>query len=500
MGSSVEHLLDKFKEVAASVLPVTLLVVVLHFSLVPIPGQLLARFVLCALLIIVGLAIFLTGADLGVQRMGKHLGKMVGKSKRPASVGVIGFLLGFLITIAEPDLIILGDQIEAASGGAVNATVFVIFVSAGVGVMVAVGLYRILLNASYRITMAVCYVIVLFLALAISPEFLAFSFDASGATTGAMTTPFILALGLGISQLRQGRGADEDSFGMVGLMSVGPIIAVMLMALLMNFGSLSAAPTDAPVQEGVFGPILARFPHAALECLLAIAPISVLFFVINAVRIKVTRYDILQIIRGLIYTILGLILFLVAVNAGFLETGQYVGKALALVDYGFVLPVVGLVLGLVVVLAEPAVYVLCTQVQDVTAGHIPRKVLLIALSLGVGLAVCLSMLRIIIEPLYLWHILLPGFAIAVALSFYVPSLFVGIAFDAGGVASGPMTATFILALTQGAAYNTPTANILSDGFGVVATVAMTPIIAILILGAIYKLKTQRMAKLKGRAE
>ncbi|MFA5623451.1 MAG: DUF1538 domain-containing protein [Bradymonadales bacterium] len=491
------YLFIKLKEVATSVIPITLLAVLLHFSLVPLPGDLLWRFLICAIIIILGLAIFLTGADLGVQLMGKLMGEMVGKSKRASSVGFIGFLLGFLITIAEPDLIILGQQIENASAGAVNATLFVLFVSAGVGLTVALGLYRILLNASYRVMMAACYMLVLFLAIAISPEFLAFSFDASGATTGAMTTPFILAVGVGISQLRQGRSADEDSFGMVGMMSVGPILAVMLMAIFLGFGSLDAPSQEAELSSGVVGPILALFPHTTLECLMAIAPISALFFVANLLRIKANRYDLLQIIRGLLYAFVGLILFLVAVSAGFLETGQYVGKALALIDYSFLLPAVGLVLGLVVVLAEPAVYVLCTQVQDVTAGHISRKILLIALSLGVGLAVCLSMLRIIIEPLHLWHILLPGFMIAVALSFYVPPLFVGIAYDAGGVASGPMTATFILALTQGAAFNTETANILADGFGVIATVAMTPIIAILTLGAIYKLKTQKMARNKG---
>jgi hypothetical protein len=183
----------------------------------------------------------------------------------------------------------------------------------------------------------------------------------------------------------------------------------------------------------------------------------------------------------------------VGVNAGFMEVGMVMGEAIAR-DFSWLLPIIGFLLGMVVVLAEPAVYVLTEQVEDVSAGHIKRKVILVALSIGIAFAVSMSMLRIMIPSLKLWHFLLPGFALGAFLSYRVPPIFVGIAYDSGGVASGPMTATFILAFAQGAAKAIPTANVLIDGFGVIAMVAMTPIVAIQTLGFIFKIKSEKESK------
>lgn len=484
-------LLDKFKEVMASVLPITLIVLLLSFTLVPIPQDMLFRFIFGALLIIAGLAIFLWGAELGVQEMGEQFGKMVARSNGYAPVAILGFLLGFLITVAEPDLLILGNQISDATSGLLNAWTIVIVVSIGVGIMVAVGLFRILLEKSYRVMMTVTYAIIAALAIFVSEEFLAMSVDASGATTGAMTTPFILALGLGVSILKGGDTAEEDSFGMVGVMSAGPILAVMIMSIVKNLTNIQGEAAVFQTSQGVIGPIIEAFPHYFQESLIALLPITILFFISNHLKMKLPQRELVRILKGLVYTFIGLVLFLTGVNTGFMEVGRVMGSSIAGLSQQWILPLVGLLMGMVVVLAEPAVYVLGTQVEDVTGGHISRKTLLVTLSVGVALAVCFSMLRIMVPALKLWHFLLPGFGSAVVLSYQVKPIFTGIAFDAGGVASGPMTATFVLAFAQGAADAIPTANVLVDGFGVIAMVAMTPVVAIHILGLIYRFKSKK---------
>lgn len=483
-------LLNKLKEVSMSVLPIILLVVILSFTFVPVEGEMLIRFLIGAILVIIGLGIFLFGAHIGVVPIGHLMGETITKTNKAYLVGLLGFLLGFLINIAEPDIQILARQVSLASGGIISFASILIVVSIGVGLMVGIGLLRIVYEKPLNVYYTVVYFIIFLLGINALEEFLAISVDSSGATTGAMTTPFILALGYGVSQLKGGKSAEEDSFGLVGMASSGPIFAVLLMSLIKRITNVQGEAEAFVPNVGIISPYLRAFPQFLKESFLTILPLFVLFIIFDIIKFKLNKKAKSAIFKGLFYTYLGLTLFLVGVNAGFMEVGRVMGEYIATYNPK-ILPIIGFALGMVVVLAEPAVYVLTEQVEEVTAGHIKRKVILSALSIGIACAVSMSMLRIMIPSLKLWHFLLPGFALAIILTYIVPPIFVGIAFDSGGVASGPMTATFVLAFAQGAANAIPTANVLIDGFGVIAMVAMTPLVALQLLGLIFKIKARR---------
>lgn len=484
-------LINKFKEVSLSVLPITLIVIILNFTVVPIEQEMLIRFIIGAIFVILGLGVFLFGAEISIGPIGSLMGETIAKTNKSYLVGLLGFILGFLVTIAEPDLQILAHQVNNATGGIVSSSLILIIVSIGVGVMVAIGLLRILYENPLNKLFTIIYSILLLLAICVSEEFLAISVDASGATTGAMTTPFILALGLGVSQLKGGKTSEEDSFGLVGIASTGPILAIMIMNIITGTNNIQGQAEEFVSYTGIFAPYLRELPKLMRESIITILPILILFLIFNATKFKLSKKNRNKILKGLIYTYIGLVLFLSGVNAGFMEVGRVMGRGIAILESSWLLPTVGFILGMVVVLAEPAVYVLTEQVEEVTSGHIKKNMILGTLSIGIAFAVTISMLRIMIPKLKLWHFLLPGFGLAAFLSYKVPPIFVGIAYDSGGVASGPMTATFILAFAQGAANAIPTANVLIDGFGVIAMVAMTPLVAIQILGLLFKIKTDK---------
>ncbi|MGO1468621.1 MAG: DUF1538 domain-containing protein [Tissierella sp.] len=484
-------LLEKIKEVLLSVLPITLLVVILNFTLVPIDSDMLARFLIGAILVVIGLGIFLFGAHIGVGPIGNLMGNTIAKTNSRYIVSILGFILGFLITIAEPDLQILADQVKLASGGIISSSLILIVVSIGVGLMVSIGLLRILYEKPLNKIFTMTYLLIFVLGVIVSEEFLAISVDASGATTGAMTTPFILALGYGVSQLKGGKTLEEDSFGMVGLASAGPIFAIMIMSIVSGITNVQGEVETFVPNLGIIAPYFKIFPQLLKETVVTLIPLLVLFLIFDKISFHLNKKNKGAILKGLFYTFFGLTLFLVGVNAGFMEVGRVMGQGIAESKYPFMLPTIGFLLGMLVVLAEPAVYILTEQVEDVTAGHIKKKLILTTLSLGIAFAVAMSMLRIMIPSLKLWHFLLPGFGLATFLSYKVPPIFVGIAYDSGGVASGPMTATFVLAFAQGAANIIPTANVMIDGFGVIAMVAMMPLVAIQLLGLIFKIKAKK---------
>jgi len=487
---------QKFSEVSRSLLPVMALVLLLAFTIVRPDSEVIWRFLLGSVLLLVGLAIFLLGVDLGMNPIGDHMAVEVATSKSSLKVAFIAFLLGFLVTVAEPDLLILGHQVEAASGGAIGALPMVYLVSAGVGMLIIFGTFRLLRGRSFPAFMALAYGGIFVLSLFVSEEFLAISFDSSGATTGALTTPFILALSAGLSRIKGGKTSEEDAFGMVGVMSAGPMYALMLMSIITGQKHIQGEAAEFAVQQGgVLGPLMNYLPKELLGSLVALLPLTAFFFLLNHLYFKAPRRELSRIIKGLVYTLLGLTLFLTGVYSGFLDMGQLIGRAIA-GQSSWLLPVVGFLIGMIVVLVEPAVIVLGQQIEETTGGRIPGRIIKATLSIGVALAVMLSMLRIMIPELKLWHFLLPGFLIGVLLSFRSDPVFVGIAYDSGGVASGPMTATFVLAFAQGAAAIVPGANVLVDGFGVIAMVAMAPVLSPMIVGAVF----QRKARAKLREE
>lgn len=485
-------LLKKFKEVTLAVLPITIIVLILNFTIAPIGLESVWRFIVGAVFIILGLGVFLFGADSGIQPIGSLMGSALTKSKKIWIMVVFGIILGFLITIAEPDLLVLAGQVNGVTSGVISKLELLVVVSLGVGVLLVLGLLRIVFDISLSKVLTILYGGIFLLAIFTSSSFLAISFDAAGATTGSMTVPFILALGLGVSTVKGGNKSEEDSFGLVAIASTGPIISVLIMSILskvkVNVGNL---PYDPTATNGIVSPFIKAIPHTFVEVLIALLPLLIMFCIFQVLFFKLPKKKFNKILKGLAYTLLGLVLFLVGVNAGFMEAGSSIGYVVASLEYNWILIPIGFVLGFTVIFAEPAVYVLNEQIENVTSGHIKKNVILYTLCLGVAFAVALSMIRIMVPWIQLWCYLLPGYLISIAMSYYVPKIFVGIAFDSGGVASGLMTATFILAFAQGAAEAIDGANVLIDAFGIIAMVALTPLIAIQILGLLYKRKARK---------
>lgn len=489
-------LINKFKEILFSVLPITIIVIILNFTFVPLGRDNFIRFLIGAFLIIIGLSIFLFGVDTSISKIGSLIGKYLAQSNKIAIVGISGLVLGFFISIAEPDLHILANQVGLVTSGAISKNAILIVVSLGIAVILALGLFRILYNYSLKKFFLITYTLIFTLFIFSSSEFIAIAFDASGATTGAMAVPFVLAIALGVSSLsKESKSAEENSFGLVGIISAGAIIGVLLLGLMSKTGALTGTIEPEVIPNGnILRPFLTFLPKTALEIFIVLFPIILIFIIGQRFAFKESKKSVKRILLGSIYTFVGLVLFLVGVNAGFMEAGRIVGFGLAERGNNFLIILIAFLIGLVVILAEPAVYVLTKQIEEVTSGYIKRRVVLIALSIGVAVAVALAVIKIIVPGLELWHFLVPGYIIAMSLSFYVPTLFVGIAFDSGGVASGPMTATFILAFAQGIANATPTADVLADGFGIIAMVAMAPLIALQILGLTFKIKSKKGGK------
>ena len=486
-------IISKFKEVLYSVIPIAVIVLILNFTLTPLETPLIIRFIIGCIAIIIGLSIFLVGVDIGITPIGNVMGSKMAKSNKILVVILVGLVLGFVISIAEPDLHILASQVEMVTSGVIGKGIILVIVSIGIALMLSLGLTRIVYNIPLYKILSVLYGFIFILALFTSPEFLAISFDASGATTGALTVPFILALAMGVSTLKKdSKSSEKDSFGLVAIASTGAIIAVMAMSIISKTdkiaGSLDINTTSSNL---IFTPFIEKIPTISKEIFIALFPIVLIFLIFQRLSFNLSKRSVRKVLFGILFTFVGLVIFLVGVNAGFMDVGTAVGYKVASLDNKAYVIIVGFALGLVTILAEPAVHVLTNQIEDVTSGYVKRNVVMLTLSIGVGIAVGLSMLRIVVPEIKLWHYLLPGYIISIAMTYFVPKLFVGIAFDSGGVASGPMTATFILAFAQGAAEAIEGANVLVDGFGMIAMVAMTPIIALQVLGFIFKIKSKK---------
>ena len=484
---------EKLKEVFFSVLPVTVIVLLLKFTLIPLDTVQTVKFLMGAVFVVLGLTLFLTGVDLGITPLGELLGPAMTKKNKLWIVVVSGLVLGFFISFAEPGLLILANQIDMITSGGISSMMILVVVSTGIAVMMVLGFLRILFDLPLYIILNVCYFIVMLLGLKTSPEFLAIAFDASGSTTGVLAVPFILALSLGITSIKKdSKSSEKDSFGLVAIVSAGAVISVMLIDVFSPSQSFSGElEVSAASEMSALASFASMVPDAFKDSVVAFFPLMMIFIVMNIFAFSLSRRERRRMSFGFVYGFAGLFLFFIGVNAGFMDIGTISGSYLAALDNGFFLVATGFVLGVVTILAEPAVHVLTHQIETVTAGYVRKKAVLFALSTGVGLAVALSMIRILVPEIQLWHYLLPGYAIALGLTFVVPKLFVGIAFDAGGVATGPITATFILAFTHGAANARAGADLLVDGFGMIAMVALMPIITLQILGLIFKIKTKK---------
>ena len=464
-------------------LPVSLIILLLAMTAAPVSLETLLLFLVGAVLLVVGMGLFTLGADMAMMPMGEALGRKLAQSKRVSLMAAVFFLVGVLVTVAEPDLTVLATQVPG-----IPNPVLIWTVAAGVGLFLVVSVLRTVWKVPLRWVLLVLYAAVFLLSFFIPRNMLAVAFDAGGVTTGPITVPFIMALGLGVSATRGDPDGEADSFGVVALASVGPVLAVLILGLLYR---PDGAGYEAAASLTVPAVFLEALPHYAREVLLALAPIAGLFLVFQLLTRAFKPKGLARIGVGLIYTLVGLVLFLTGVNVGFLPAGRQLGQALGSSAYSWSLIPLGALLGWFIVEAEPAVHVLCVQVESVTGGAVSKNAMGRALSIGMAVSVALAMARILFGiPLY--AVILPGYVLAMGLSFAVPPMFTGIAFDSGGVASGPMTAAFLLPFAMGAC-EALGGSILLDAFGVVALVAMTPLITIQLMGLSYRRKLRRHA-------
>lgn len=480
---------EKLKESAASVLPITLIVAALSFTLVPVPAGLMLAFLIGAALLVAGMGLFTLGVEQSMTPLGNRVGAAITKSRRLGVMLAVSFALGVAVTISEPDLQVLAETVPHISNGVLIGTVGV-----GVGLLLAVCMLRILLGISLRWVLLGLYALVFALAAFADSGFLSVAFDAGGVTTGPMTVPFIMALGVGVSNIRSDKNAEADSFGLVAISSVGPILAVLLLGFFYRGGGTAAAAEPAvPADTVTLGlAYLTALPDYLAETALALLPIALALLLFQLVVFRMPRHRFYKMCVGLGYTYAGLVLFLTGVNAGFSPLGTVLGAGLAARWSGAALIPAAMVMGWFIITAEPAVAVLEKQVEEITSGAISARVIRFGLSAAVAAAMGLAMIRVLTGLPILWF-LVPGYAIALALSFFVPRIFTAIAFDSGGVASGPMTAAFMLPLAMGASAELG-GNPLTDAFGLVAMVAMMPLITIQILGAVYSLRRKREEK------
>lgn len=527
------NLKQKLKETISSVAPIMAIVVVLGLTIAPMENELMARFLFGGVMVILGLTLFLSGVDMGISPIGERSGAALTSKRNLPLLLAASFFIGFMITIAEPDVQVLADQVRGIDP-TVSKWGLIIMIAAGVGLFVMLGILRTILSIPLKFILVASYVVVFTLAFFTPSEFQGVAFDSGGATTGPMTVPFIMALGIGVAAVRashsknsSGKSSSDDSFGLTGIASVGPVFAVCLYGIILSrFGGTAGGEVASHAAETAsgLGVYLHILPAVFSEVARALSPLVLMAAVFQIFLMKMPPFQVIRMVRGLLFSFVGLVIFLAGAQGGFMPAGEKLGENLGklaisgdkviavinsvgTIEHSLNIPgiveililiLVGCAFGAVVVSAEPAVWVLTEQVENITGGTIKRKVMLFALSAGVALSIGISMARVLFG-FSLWYIILPGYAIALTLAFFCPKLFVGIAFDSGGVASGPMTSTFILSFTIGASAATG-GNPAVDGFGVIALVAMTPLIAIQILGIIFKLKSKKAEDSKKKIE
>ncbi len=474
-------------ESISSVLPIAVIVLLLSVSLAPMNSGVLVLFLFGTLMLIFGMGLFTIGSGMSMQPLGEGIGAKIGKSKILAVAIAVCLALGIIITIAEPDLQVLAEQVPS-----IPNMVLILSVALGVGIFLAIAKLRVKFGTPLYKLLLVFYILIIALAFFAPRDFVPTAFDSGGVTTGPMTVPFIMALGAGMAAMRSDKKAGEDSFGLVALCSIGPILSVLILSICFNPSpeTTQTVITEVTNTKDAFMQFVNAFPHYCREVLIAFLPLVCVFIIFQLISRRFHRHQILRISVGLVYTYIGLVLFLTGANVGFMPAGKLIGAEIAASDSKFWLIPIGMLMGYFVVSAEPAVHTLKKQVEEVTNGAIGQKSIGYALSIGVAVSVGISMLRVI-TGISILPFLIVGYAISLIITFFVPHIYTGIAFDSGGVASGPMTTTFILPFAIGAC-ETLGGNIMTDAFGIVAMVAMTPLITIQVMGLRGKIKRHKM--------
>lgn len=478
---------EKLREAMASVLPITVIVAVLCFAFIPMDSGLMLSFLVGAGLLVLGMGLFTLGAEMSMSRIGNLIGAGLTKTRRLGLILILSIALGAAVTVAEPDLQILATYVPGIDKGALIAAV-----SVGVGVFLALCMLRILFSISLRLLLIIFYALVFGLACFTDTGLLSIAFDSGGVTTGPMTVPFIMALGVGVASIRSDEGARDDSFGLVALCSIGPILAVMLLSFIYSAGKGEAAITAAGSMDttvDIGRDYLGTLPHQLLEVARALLPIAAIFLLFQFISLHLQPRPLLRILIGFGYTYLGLVLFMTGVNAGFSPLGYALGEHLSDGALKYLLPPIAMLMGWYIISAEPAVHILNKQVEELSAGAISQRAMGLCLSVAISLAYGIAMLRVIFA-IPIMYFLVPGYLLALWLSFFVPKSFTAIAFDSGGVASGPLTATFMLPFAMGACQALG-GSVMTDAFGLVALVALMPLISVQAMGGIYTLRNRR---------
>ncbi len=482
---------EKLIESVKSVLPICLIVAILCLLLIPVNNGLFLAFIIGTGLIILGMGLFNIGSDLSMIQIGNQIGAKITQSKNILFILISSLILGIAITVAEPDL-----QVLAANAPSIDTGMLIITVSVGVGIFLLMSMLRILLGIKLRWLLLAFYTIIFAIAAMSDADFLSVAFDSGGVTTGPMTVPFIMALGVGVASIRSDENAKSDSFGLVALCSIGPILTVLILGLIYPAAEGESAALhiiDFENSVAVGREYIYELPDYIMEVTFALLPVVVIFLVFQLFSLKLAKRPFLHISVGLLYTFIGLVLFLLGVNVGFSSLGAVLGETMVENGLKWLLIPIAMLMGWFIIKAEPAVHVLNKQVSELSAGAISEKSMGATLSIAISIAMGLAMLRVLTGVSILWF-MLPGYIIALALSFVVPPTFTAIAFDAGGVASGPMTATFMLPFAIGACSELG-GNIMTDAFGLVAMVAMMPLITVQIMGALSTIKSSKKAEI-----
>ena len=485
----LETILEKIKEACASVLPIALIILLFAFTIAPLPNDIFIAFVVGTCLLVVGLGLFSLGAEMSMERIGAHIGANLTRSRKIPVIAILSLIVGVLITISEPDLHVLAGYTGE------QKFPFILAVAAGLGVFLVVAVFRIIFKIKFKYILAVGYGSILVLAVIayiVNPAFLAIAFDAGGVTTGAMSVPFVMSIGAGIAAITQSNGEDDASFGLMAVCSIGPILSILIMGLAGGFDNISYTPHPLPEflnsqEMGIS--FVSAIPGITKDVLMGLLPIIAFFLLYQLFTVRVQKKELLQIFIGAGYIFVGMLLFLVGVNVGFMPVGSYLGKTFADLSYAWVIIPIGMMIGFCMTYAEPAVGVLNKQVEEATSGTIPAKVIPMAMALGVAIASGIAMTRAL-TGIPILPFLIVGYIAAVVLSFHCPNIFSTIAFDAGGVASGVMAATFLLPLSIGVCSirdATPD-MIMVDAFGTIALVAMMPTVSIQLVGLMYKIR------------
>lgn len=479
---------EKLIETLKAVFPILAIVLLLCFTIAPIPPSILMTFLVGAVLLIAGMLLFNVGVELSMTPIGERTGTIMTRTKSVLIVVLVSFIMGFVITISEPDLQVLAEQVPS-----IPNIILILAVALGVGIFLVFAILRMLLSIPLSYLLVGFYAIIFILTIFVPGDFLAIAFDSGGVTTGPMTVPFIMAFGVGISAIRNDRHAEEDSFGLVSMCSVGPILAVMILGMIFKPESSEQAAESIPIIDNtvdLWRLFSVELPTYIEEMAISILPIVFFFGLFQLIARDINKKSLIKIGIGLLYTYIGLVLFMTGVNVGFMPAGNFLGQTIAGLSYAWIIVPIGMIIGYFIVLAEPAVFVLTKQVEEMTSGAISSGAMRLSLSIGVAASVGLAMIRVLTGISILWF-LVPGYLIALVITFFVPKIFTAIAFDSGGVASGPMTATFLLPFSMGAC-KALGGNIITDAFGIVAMVAMTPLITIQVMGLITVIKERHI--------